>query len=142
MRDFQIQVEIQATPDQVWTVMRDVEHWSDWTPTVRSIRRLDHGPLVVGSRAIVRQPKLPPAMWRITELDDTRRTFTWISRAPGVRVIACHSVNASGAGSRATLSLRFEGLLAGLLARLTRDINDQYLALEAKGLKQHSERSV
>jgi uncharacterized membrane protein len=139
MTDFQIEVEIQAPPEVVWAVMRDVEHWPEWTPTVTSIRLLDPGPLRVGSRAIIRQPKLPPAKWRVTELDDEASRFTWISSGPGVRVIARHWVEPCAAGSRATLSLRFSGILAGLFARLTRGLNDRYLALEAKGLKQRSE---
>ena len=38
------------------------------------------------------------------------------------------------------LFLRFSGVLAGLLAYLTRGLNNRYLALEAKGLKERSER--
>jgi carbon monoxide dehydrogenase subunit G len=139
MTDFSIQIEVQAPPARVWDIMRDVERWPEWTPTVTSIRLIDRGPLTVGTRAIVRQPKLPPAKWRVTELDEGRRRFTWVSSGPGVRVIARHSVEALGEGSRATLSLRFAGVLAGLLACLTRGLNDRYLALEAKGLKQRSE---
>ena len=142
MTDFQIQVEIQAPPEVVWAVMHDVEHWPEWTPTVTSIRLLDPGPLRVGSRAIIRQPKLPPAKWRVTAVDETGTRFTWVSTGPGVRVIARHWVEPWNAGSRATLSLRFEGILAGLFARLTRDLNNRYLALEAKGLKQRSEARI
>jgi len=139
MTDQQIEVEIQAPPDRVWAVMRDVERWPEWTPTVTSVRLLDRGPLAVGSRAVIRQPKLPPAKWRVTELDESGRNFTWVSAGPGVRVIARHWVEARGAASRATLSLRFTGVLAGLLAWLTRGLNDRYLALEADGLKRRSE---
>jgi len=141
MADFQIDVQIEAPPDVVWAVMRDVERWQDWTPTVTSVRLLDAGPLRVGTRAIVRQPKLPPAKWRVTELDEGGRNFTWVSWAPGVCVTAQHWVEASGTGSRATLSLRFSGVLAPLLARITRSLNYRYLALEAKGLKQRCEAS-
>jgi hypothetical protein len=119
--------------------MRDVERWPEWTPTVTSIRLLDRGALTVGSRAIIRQPKLPPAKWRVTELDEPHRSFTWVSWGPGVRVIARHWVEACGEGSRATLSLRFSGVLAGLFACVTRGLNDRYLAMEAKNLKKRSE---
>jgi len=139
--DFHSDVEIQASPEIVWAVMRDVERWPEWTPTVTSVRRLDTGPLAIGSRAIIRQPKLPPAKWRVTELDDVGKRFTWASKGPGVDVIARHWVESYGRSSRATLSLRFSGVLAGLLGRITRGLNYRYLALEADGLKKRCEGS-
>jgi uncharacterized membrane protein len=139
MTDYRIGIEIQAPPDRVWAVMRDVERWPEWTPTVTSVRLLDRRALAVGSLAIIRQPKLPPARWKVTELDDRGRSFTWVSWGPGIRVIAQHGVEACGAGSRATLLVRFSGVLGGLVAWLTRGLNDRYLALEANGLKQRSE---
>jgi uncharacterized membrane protein len=142
MRDFQIEVEIDAPADATWAVMRDVERWPEWTPTVTSVRLLDDGPLRVGSRAVIRQPKLPPAKWRVTELDDGSRRFTWCNGGPGVLVTARHSVDARGEGSRARLSLRFSGMLGGMVAALTRRINEQYLAIEAKGLRERSEATA
>lgn len=137
--DFRIAVDIQAPPDRVWAVMRDIERWPEWTPTVTSIRPLGTGPLAVGSRALIRQPKLPPARWQVTDLDEGKRSFTWVNRGPGIRVTARHWVEAHGAGSRATLSLQLSGLLGPLVARLTRGLNERYLALEAKGLRERSE---
>ena len=139
MVDFSIAVAIDAAPDRVWSVMRDVERWPEWTPTVRRIQRLDQGPLAVGSRVVVWQPKLPPAKWKVTELDDVRRSFTWETWSPGMRLQARHWVEETGKTSRATLSIRFSGLLGPLFARLTRNLNDRYLALEAKGLREWSE---
>lgn len=141
MTHFSITVDIQASPDRVWAVMRDVERWPEWTPTVTSIQRLDRGPLAVGSRARIRQPKLPRAEWQVTELEE-RRSFTWMSYGPGVRVTARHWVEAIGGGSRATLSIQYEGLLGPLVARLIRGLNERYLALEARGLKKRSEGST
>jgi hypothetical protein len=138
MTHFDITIDIQAPRDRVWATMRDIEHWSDWTPTVISIRRLDAGPLAVGARAIVRQPKLLPVRWQITKLEEGR-SFTWITRGPGILVTAHHSVEGAAAGSRATLSLDFSGPLGRLCARLTRGLNERYLALEAQGLKKHTE---
>ena len=131
-------IDIQVPPDRVWAAVRDIEHWSEWTPTVISVQPLDAGPLAVGTRAIVRQPKLLPARWQITELEEGRG-FTWITRGPGVLVTARHSIEAAANGSRATLSLDFSGPLGPLCGRLTRRLNARYLAIEARGLKHRAE---
>ncbi len=141
MTQFSISVEIRASPDRVWGVLYDIERWPEWTPTVISIQRLDRGPLAVGSRARIRQPKLPPALWQVTELEEGR-SFTWVSRSPGVRVTARHGVEANQDGSQATLSLQFSGLLSPLVARLTRSLSERYLGLEARGLRERSEDSA
>jgi uncharacterized membrane protein len=137
--DFRIAVDINAPPDRVWAVMRDVESWPEWTPTVKKIRRLDKGSLAVGSRVIIWQPKLLPAKWKVTELDDSRKSFTWETCGPGMRLKARHWVEAAGNTTRATLSIQFLGLLGPLFAWVTRKLNDRYLALEARGLRQRSE---
>jgi hypothetical protein len=59
-------IAVVASPARVFEVLRDVEHWSDWTPTMLSIRRLDFVPFGVGSRALVHQPRLMPATWEGT----------------------------------------------------------------------------
>jgi uncharacterized protein YndB with AHSA1/START domain len=135
--EFSIAVDIAAPPERVWAVMSDVEGWPEWTPNVTRVERLDGGPLVVGSRTRIRQPKLLPAIWQVTELRDGR-SFTWITRSPGVRVTARHGVEPAPGGTRATLSLWFSGPLATLVAWVTRGLNQRYLALEAKGLDARS----
>jgi uncharacterized membrane protein len=135
---FQTSIEIEAPTEIVWGVIRDVERWPEWTPTVTSVRRLDSGLLIVGSRARIRQPRLPRADWRVTVLEDGRG-FTWVSASPGVRVTAHHWVEARAGGSRATLSVAFAGLFGSLVGRLTRTLNERYLRLEAEGLKRRSE---
>jgi uncharacterized membrane protein len=137
---FQIETEINASAELVWATMRDVERWPEWTPTVTSVRLRTSPPLAVGSRAVIRQPKLLPALWRIVELDDSLRSFTWVNSAPGVHFVAKHLVVPFGERSRVRLSLRFEGLLAGILGFATRKLNNRYLAMEAQGLKSRVER--
>ena len=136
--EFTRTVDIAAPPHVVWSVMRDAERWHEWTASVRSIRLLDKEPLHVGSRAMIRQPKFPPAMWTVTALDEGR-SFSWKSGGPGTWVHAHHSVAPTAEGSRVTLGLRYEGPIGKLLARLTRSITERYLDLEAAGLKRRSE---
>ena len=132
--DFSRTVDLSAPPLLVWLVMVDVECWPAWTASISRVVRLTPGPLVVGSRVRIHQPKLPPASWRVTELKPGKE-FTWVSRAPGVRVTARHAVEAIAGGTRVTLSIRYEGWLGVLLARWIGELNDRYLAMEANGLK-------
>jgi uncharacterized membrane protein len=135
---FETSVDIAAPAAVVWSIMSDVERWHEWTPSVRSIRRLDKGPLRLGSRALVRQPKLLPAVWTV-EVLDPERSFTWKSGMPGLWVYGEHSVEPVATGTRAHLSVRFAGPLGLPLGRFLRSLNNRYLGLEAAGLKRRSE---
>lgn len=138
MRRFATTIDISAPPERVWQVMSDTDRWHEWTASVTSITSLSGGSFAVGSRAVIRQPKFPPALWTITAIEPGR-SFTWVSRAPGVKVMAHHFVELTPHGSRATLSLEYFGFLGGLLGRLTAAITERYLTMEARGLKQRSE---
>lgn len=131
-------MEISATPARVWAVMRDVDHWHEWTPSVRRVQRLDGKPFAVGTRVRVHQPKLPPAVWEITSID-ADGGFTWESMAPGVHVTARHEIEPTAAGSRVRLSIDNEGPLGALVGRLIAGITARYVAMEAEGLKARSE---
>lgn len=135
---FRVSADIAAPPARVWDVIRDVERWHEWTPSITRVKRYGTGPLAVGSRALVRQPKLLPAFWRVTELEPGRQ-FTWVSIAPGMRVTGFHGVEPAGTGSRATLSIDYGGPFGRVMARVLRRLTEQYLAFEAAGLRQRSE---
>ena len=136
MRYISRTIEIPAPPPLVWSVMVDVARWPEWTQSISRVELLSRGPLSVGSRARIHQPKLPPALWQVTELNPGAN-FTWISRAPGVQVTARHAVAMVAVGTCATLSIHYQGLLGGLLARWVGSLNERYLMLEADGLKKH-----
>jgi uncharacterized protein YndB with AHSA1/START domain len=138
MRTFSTSIDIAAPPERVWAIMSDVERWHEWTASIRSIRKTDAGTLKVGSGAWVRQPKLPPAFWRVTAIEPNRE-FTWINKAPGIIVTARHAVEPTARGTRATLSINYDGLFHPLIVWMVGDLNDRYLALEVNGLKRRSE---
>ena len=135
---FATSVDIAASPQRVWEVMSDIDRWHEWTPSITRITRLRGAAFAVGTRALGRQPKLPPAIWKITAIEPGR-SFTWVSRAPGLVVVARHSVEPAPLGAHATLSVEISGMFGGLWARLTRTLTEKYLALEAAGLKARSE---
>ena len=139
MRTFDTTIEIAAPVARVWQVMIDIDRWNEWTPSVSSIKRLDTGPLIVGSQLVIRQPKFPPALWKITEIEQGV-SFTWVNIGPGIRVVAHHCVKPNGNGSQATLSLDFKGVFGGVLGGMTRRITERYLDFEASGLRQRSEK--
>lgn len=131
-------VEIAAPPERVWAVMSDVERWPRWTASVTEVKLLPVGPLEVGLRAQITQPKLAPAVWLLTEVDHGR-SFTWVTGIPGLRSTASHSVVPSGTGSRATLELWTTGIFAWLGSRWLEPLSRRYVAMEAAGLKQECE---
>lgn len=142
MSNFEYVIEIQAPPARVWSVLLDVERWPEWTTTVLSAQRMEFGPLTLGSRTRLAQPRLSKAIWKVTSLDESRGIFAWTTNALGVKIIAYHQVEKLGSGSRVTLLLHYAGLLGPLMARFLRDLNWDYLVCEGNGLKRHCEAQV
>ena len=94
-----VTVSIDAPPEKVFAVLCDVERWPEWTSTMTGVERLESGPFAVGSSARVRQPRLRPAVWQVTEFEN-QRNFTWAARSPGLCMTAGHWIEPEGEGSR------------------------------------------
>lgn len=139
MAVFRFTVEIIAPQERVWTVWMDIDQWPAWNPVVNRVTRLDPGPLTVGSRTKILQPKLMPAVWRVTELDEATGVFIWTTSRPGVTVTGTHLVDNIGYGCRVTLILTYSGLLGPFIALSLKQLNWEYLTKEATGLRQRCE---
>lgn len=132
-RLFETTRHIDAPSQPVWDVLYDVVHWPDWTPTIDSVERLDDGPFHIGSRAEVRQPRLPRAVWEVTEVVDGR-SFTWEATGPGMRTIARHEVVPDGDGCEVRLSIEQTGPMGAVAGLVWRRLTQRYIELEAESL--------
>lgn len=132
-------IDIDAPVERVWSVLTDVERWPDWSPTMTSVERLEPGMFRPGSTARIKQPGLPEAVWRVTELVP-QRSFTWSAHSRGVTTVARHRIAArEEGGTRVLNEVDQHGPLA-LLGRLFFSrMTKRYLKQEARGLKDRCE---
>jgi hypothetical protein len=133
-------IDIAASSATIWDVMIDVTRWPDWTPTVTSVELLDSGPLRVGTRVRIRQPKLPVAVWTVSALE-AGRGFTWTSVTPGLTSVADHRIDARGTStvSRVTLSVDWRGWMTPLIRLIFGTLSRRYVRTEAESLKRRCE---
>jgi uncharacterized membrane protein len=141
MLTYESSTSIEAPVETVWRVLSDVLQWPKWLPTVSRVEPLNGKSLRVGSRFVVHQPKLRPATWTVSEIDEPHR-FVWVARSPGIQLVAEHGVNQdSPATCRVVLRFSFGGILGGIIGRVFSAVTRRYLAQEAASLKQRVESS-
>ena len=132
-------IAIDAPVDVVWSVYSDVERWPTWTASVTSVSLQHPGPLAIGSRATIKQPRLPKVEWTVTALD-AGREWIWENRSPGAVSVAAHSVRALDDGrTHVELWIDQRGVVGRAIGVLARRMTRRYLRMEAEGLKRHSE---
>ena len=131
-------ITIDAPIDIVWSVFTDVERWPTWASSFTSVELID-GPMRLGAKARIRQPRLPTVIWEVTQWEPGR-SWTWAAISPGARTEASHVLTVSGRGTVAEQSIVSSGPLGRLAALVWRSLTRRYLAIEAEGLKQRSEQ--
>jgi hypothetical protein len=129
-----------AAPPAVWTVLADLDAWADWLPTVDRIEAEQEGePPRVGAAYRIRQPKLPPARWTVTDWCPEER-FTWRSRSPGLTATADHRLRPTGdGGTEVVLTMTWAGPFAPVVGLLYGGITRRYMQTEAAELAERSQ---
>jgi uncharacterized membrane protein len=136
---FEKSIEIGAPQQRVWDVLSDLEAWPRRIETVDTIELLTPAPMTTGSRVRLKQPKLPEGTWDITAWD-APSFFEWRQRTGGMTSVAGHRVEALGDGrSRLILTLEMRGLLVPMVALFYRKLTNDYMTLEAEGMKRAAE---
>jgi hypothetical protein len=133
--NLQASVDIRAGTKSVWDTLMDLERWPEWTRSIDKVERLDSIEFGVGSRVRVRQPRIPVAVWTVTEFE-LGRSFTWVSEAFGIKSAATHLLQPRDDGVvSVTLTLVQTGWLAWLVRSRAEKTAREYLAMESQGLK-------
>lgn len=131
-------IHIDAPPDQVWSVLVDIERWPGWAPHVSRADRLENTDFGLRSTARLEIAGAPKSVWTVTEFEDGK-AFAWSSKTRGVRSDANHLLEPEGGGTRATLSVANNGLIATLLSPFITSVARRNLTAEAEGLKRRCE---
>ena len=82
-------ITIDGPPAVVWAVYTDIEHWSEWTASVTTARLDPSGPLALGSRASIKQPRFPQVTWTVTDIEP-ERSWRWANHSVGAHTTADH----------------------------------------------------
>ncbi len=136
---FERSIDIDASQQRVWDVLSDIEAWPQRIETVDAVELLTSAPVSTGSRVRLKQPKLPEGTWDVT-VWDAPSYFEWTQRTGGTTSVAGHRVEALDANrSRLTLTLDMRGLLIPIVALFYKKLTNEYMALEAEGMKRAAE---
>jgi uncharacterized membrane protein len=132
-------IVVDAPPEVVWAVYTDVDRWPEWTASVTTARVDPPGPLAIGSRATIKQPRFPRVTWTVTELEP-ETVWIWANRSPGAATSAGHRLTALDDGrTRIDLWVDQRGVLGRPIGWLARRTTRRYLRMEAEGLRNRSE---
>ena len=139
---FEVEVEIAATPEKVWAALINVVRWSEWTASVTKVELQGGEHLALGSKVRIKQPHMPDLVWTITEFDP-EHSFSWQNTNTGVTTIGSHMIKAS-TNNRvvATFGISQSGILAPVIGILSSARTKRYVNMEALGLKRHCESDL
>lgn len=136
---FEKSIEIDAPQQRVWEVLSALEAWPQRIETVDSVELLTPAPITTGSRLRLKQPKLAEGTWDVT-VWDAPSYFEWTQNSGGATSVAGHRVEALGDGrARLTLTLDIRGLLIPIMMLFYRKLTNDYMDLEAEGIKRAAE---
>jgi uncharacterized membrane protein len=136
--DERLSTRVDASPDVVWALFTDLERWPELTKSIESIERREPGALSLGSEAVIKQPRLPKARWKVTAFEPGR-SFEWETSSRGVTTVGGHAVEADGTGATIILTLRQHGPFAWLAKLVAGRLAREYLSMELEGFRREAE---
>jgi uncharacterized protein YndB with AHSA1/START domain len=135
----EVEFEVEASVEDVWAVMKDVERWAEWSESITKVELENARVLGLGVSARVKQPRVPAMTWQVTEYVEGER-FTWEATTTGSKSVAWHSVSELAPGrTKVVLGVEQTGALVPILKPILGRMTKRLVAMEAAGLKQRAE---
>jgi carbon monoxide dehydrogenase subunit G len=115
---FRASVEINASPENAWALINNVEEWPKWIPSLKKIEKVSEGSLGVGSRVLVVARSLITVnlLMTVTEFIPGRRVVME-GKVLGVKMTRYYEMEPVGQNKA---KLTAGGEVSGLLAFLVR----------------------
>jgi hypothetical protein len=131
VRALTTEIEIDASPDEVWSTLVDLSRYSEWNPFIVAAE----GDALVGSRLRLRMMRSDDRAMTIkprVSVVDRPRTFEWVGRlgVPGI-FTGRHrfELHPTTTGTRLVQSERFTGVLVPFLSRMLEATVSRFVAM-------------
>lgn len=131
-------IQIAAPVSRVWELTVDVEGWPATTPTLTSVKRVERGPIGVGSSAWVKQPGQRAKLWTVTTFEPLTM-FAWSTRSWGLVVTGTHRIEATATGVKNTLTVDVDGPLSRVVGLAAGRSIRKAIRTENEGFKRAAE---
>lgn len=129
---FREQIQIKATPEEIFEQYKNVAGWHEWDAEVKASSLEGH--FVEGSSGVLVPQKGPKAAFKLTEVT-TNKSFTSQAKLPLCVMAFIHTLEESEGGTMVTHSVEFSGLSSFIFSRLIGGPIRKSLPVTLEGLK-------
>jgi carbon monoxide dehydrogenase subunit G len=131
---FSASVEINASPEKTWSLLKNIEEWPKWVPSLKKIEKVSAEPLGKGSKVLVVAKSLIKVnlLMTVTEFVAGQRVVME-GKVLGVRMVRFYELEPVSGRARLTAGGEVTGLLAFLVRRGGQKLSEEIVqALKRK----------
>ena len=130
------ELQIDADPQTVFSVISAIDRWPSWNPEVKSVTL--KGPVQPGT--VFRWKAGPSSLTSTLQVVDPPHEIAWTGTTMGIKAVHVFRFQASNGGTLARSEESWEGLLASLLKGYSHRTLDKGIRIVLAHLKTEAER--
>jgi carbon monoxide dehydrogenase subunit G len=130
------EVEVSATPEEIWEIMSDIEKWPQWNPDVKAATI--EGELVEGTD--FRWKAGPGTIHSTLRTVERPRVLAWTGKTMGIPAIHVYKLEPAGSGTRLVLEESWDGLLSKVFRSYMQKTLDKAVRDGVQALKTEAEK--